>query len=1431
MDSRRDETPADPGTQPRPGGEASSPAGWTYQEHRLARIWEEVLQRQPVDRLDDFFALNGSSIAVIEMVARVRDTTGVDLTFEDVFRAPVLCDLSAAIENAQRATSGRTYASIDRSPPLEEYPLSSAQARLWFLEQLYPGIPAYRTITGISFRGALRVPELQTALGKVVARHGSLRASFRTRDGLPVQVILPPAPIMLPVVDLRGILPSEREGEARRLAREDVRCPLDLERDPMLRARLLRLDEDEHVLLLTIHHIVFDAWSRNILLRELSAFYRDACGDAGGADLPAPLPLEYVDYAVWQQSALHRGELENDRAYWKEHLGHDPTTLELTPDHPRPAIPDFEGLRESLVIPADLGAQLVGLAAGARTTTATLILAAFQSLLHRHAESDSVVLGLVVAGRNHPGTEPLIGLFVNELALRVDVGPDDTFIGLLAKSRRAMLGGLAHQDLPLDEQIRTARPARQIDQSPLFRIAYNYKPRRQAETNFGDGLRGSELQLDPGVAPFDLMLSVERAGDESILHFDFSRTLFGPTTVRRMADQLRVLLEGVVAGPGQPVGQLQLLGPEERQEVLRASSGPWPEDAAPDVVERIRSQAARRPDHVAVEAPDDRLSYGQLESTTNRLARRLRSLGVGRESRVGVAVPRGARELCALLATLKAGGAYVPVDAGHPVERVRLILEDAAPEVLIAPSDSPLRDAMPPGTRLLPLDDLAAATAGFEDTPLDEPVDPGQLVYILFTSGSTGRPKGVEVLRGGFANFLRSMAREPGLQEDDRFLAITTTTFDISGLELFGPLWVGATTVIVDRQTSMDPRLLGDLLASGRFTILQATPATWRMLVDAGWKGTRGLRMLCGGEALSRDLANRLLERGSELWNLYGPTETTIWSTLDRVSPGDERITIGRPLDRTRVYVLDPALGLVPPGVVGEIYIGGDGVARGYRGRPDLTAERFLPDLFGPPGSRLYRTGDLGRLLEDGRFECLGRTDHQVKVRGFRIELGEIEAALRAVPGVREVVVAAEKRGTADPRLVAYWVGDAEREALYDRARSALAPYMVPSAYARLEAFPLTTSGKIDRKALPSPDDVTPDATPALVQRPRDDTEARIAALLADVLGIDSVGIDQDFFALGGTSLLAILARARLEQEFGLEVPLRAFFDSPTVASIASRVGSSVDPDEPIIAWLGRKPADRPPLFCLLGVQLYQDIADALGGVQPVVGIHVPVRYRPGEGASIRIEAIAENYISHIRTIQAHGPYHLAGFCFGGIVAYEVARQLERAGEEVAQVAIFDGGLSGAFQRRRLAQVREVGSFLLHPSKVLGWYRRRRLARSEVARRLKIGSRTGLVDLDANSPEMRAIGRRYERTLGKINSHVLVFRALNREVGPGALIANDLGWSRFAKQVSVCGIPSAHIDLVQAPQASIIAAEWAAGLRARTGTPRSRDPAVDSTRV
>jgi amino acid adenylation domain-containing protein len=668
------------------------------------------------------------------------------------------------------------------------------------------------------------------------------------------------------------------------------------------------------------------------------------------------------------------------------------------------------------------------------------------------------------------------------------------------------------------------------------------------------------------------------------------------------------------------------------------------------------------------------------------MARRLRAMGVTRGARVGVAVPRGLGELLSLLATLKAGGAYVPIDPLHPADRVRVMLEDAHLHALLGAPDSPLFAVVPPGTVTCRFDDLASESSGADTSPLaDQGVEDDQVAYVLFTSGSTGRPKGVEVLRGAFANFLRSMSRTPGLGEHDRLLAVTTTTFDIAGLELFLPLYVGATVLVADRETATDPRRLRARLEQDAVTVLQATPATWRLLIEEGWQGDGRLRMLCGGEALSRDLARKLLDRGSELWNVYGPTETTVWSTVERIRPEDPRITIGRPIDHTQIVVLDSALRLVPVGVSGEIYIAGKGLARGYLGRPELTAERFLPDPFhlDGPQSRIYRTGDLGRLLDDGRFECLGRIDHQVKIRGFRIELSDIEAALRSAAGVKDAVVVADTKDPGDPRLVAYFTGEADRGGLFEHARAKLPSYMVPSAYVRLPAFPLTTSGKVDRKALPAPDEVRAEAPAG--QPPRNASEANLAQIWAELLGVPSVGMDDNLFALGATSVLLVRARARMEAELGIFLPLRAFFENPTLDGLLSQVAKPRVESSHVFdgLWGIRRGDGRMPILMVHGDGADRLLPPHLPAEQSIYGyLH---QGADGKRMPLRtVESLAARCHAEWLAVCGDAPCAIIGHSYGGLVAWHVAYLRRQAGLPVSAVSMIDTLHPVAERRRRL---------------------------------------------------------------------------------------------------------------------------------------------------
>jgi amino acid adenylation domain-containing protein len=841
---------------------------------------------------------------------------------------------------------------------------------------------------------------------------------------------------------------------------------------------------------------------------------------------------------------------------------------------------------------------------------------------------------------------------------------------------------------------------------------------------------------------------------------------------------------------------------------MAVARGRDPGTDAPDFVEIIASSAVRRPHHPAVLGPDATLTYAELDRLSNRLAQRFVAAGVGRDSCVGISLPRGAGELVAMLATSKAGGAYVPLDPSHPIDRLRLVLEDAAPQVMVIHPGSPLAGSSR-AANVIVLDDLGRVTEGYDSTPPLVAHHPAQLAYVLFTSGSTGRPKGVEVPRGAFSNFLRSMAHEPGLLETDRLLAVSTTSFDIAGLELFLPLYVGATTVIADRATVMDPRLLRLRLEADDITFMQATPATWRLLLEAGWKGHARLRMLCGGEALSSALADRLLASGGELWNMYGPTETTVWSSLQRIAPGTQRISIGKPIDRTQIYALDDHRRPVPLDAIGELCIGGHGLARGYRGRPDLTAERFVQNPAGPAGDRIYRTGDLGRLSAGGTFECLGRIDHQVKIRGYRIELGEIESVLRRVEGVREVLVVAEDQ-EGDPRLAAYWVGKAEREALVEASRRALPPYMVPSSYLRLESFPLTPNGKIDRKSLPRGTAVPLQAS--RLKRPSNDTETRLETIWRHLLGVERVGTDQDFFTLGGTSVLAVQACVQIEQETGVEIPLASFFAFPTIEGLApyvTRARQVSSPDAPIVVDLRRSNGYRPPLFCLLGVSLYSELALALTEDRPVIGMHLPFRHVPGADPRPTVAQMAAGYRELIRRRQPHGPYHLAGLCFGGVVAFEVARQLEAEGEEVGVVATFDAILPSGVRTDQLSRLVGYLRYAVERPQEITEAVRRTLAR--IRARLRVHQAAAQVnqgspiDVEIDGAEADAEVARFASTLTGIRGRLLIFRAMIRTFPSWTILAPDLGWRGLSNRLMTCDVPASHLGLMQDPHVHLVA--------------------------
>ena len=830
-------------------------------------------------------------------------------------------------------------------------------------------------------------------------------------------------------------------------------------------------------------------------------------------------------------------------------------------------------------------------------------------------------------------------------------------------------------------------------------------------------------------------------------------------------------------------------------DLIALGRGPEPGAPAIDPLERIREAASQRPAHVAVVAGGQALSYHALLDRVGRLATHLRTLGVGPETHVGVCTERGLDELVCMLATWTAGGAYVPLDATHPADRIRLILEDAAPRVLLSTRAIAAALEVPAPTQVVTLDEAAADVAACEPMLLSAAA-PEQLAYVLFTSGSTGRPKGVAVPRGAVANFLGSMTREPGIGPTDRLLAVTTTTFDISVLELFGPLCVGATVEIADRTMGLDATKLRARLEKGDITMMQATPTTWRLLCDVGLgEPPLSLRKLCGGEAISPELAERLHRTGGELWNLYGPTETTVWSTVARMRAGERPITIGRPIDHTQIYLCDEAGALVPPGAVGELCIGGRGLARGYLHRDELTRERFVESPHAPPGERIYRTGDLARWLPHGGLECLGRIDHQVKIRGFRIELGEIESCLRGAAGVREAVVVAHTPEGGEPRLVAYFVGpDAPLGTLEASVRASLPAYMHPSVFVRMDELPLNTNGKIDRKRLPPP------AAERLERKagraPRSDAETRMLALFVEILALADAPVDRDFFSLGGDSVRAVALRQRIEEEFGVLLPMAALFDTPTVERLVAQLGASAETTAPLVVELRKGRVGAPPLLCLMGVTLFRELALALEDDRPVFGLHIPWLIA---GAPPRLEEIAEGYTRLVLERFPEGPYHLAGLCFGGVLAVEVARQLAAAGHAVGAVVLFDAPLPRGLRYEPRTHARTLARRLFEdPRAVLGRVGeklRSRLARAQT--RSDAGG--GPVELEAVGPIADGIVARYDASVAPLGLPIAVYRATEREEAPWFSVSPDLGWGALAPRVTLESVPGGHLSILRAP--------------------------------
>ncbi|TCP59315.1 amino acid adenylation domain-containing protein [Tumebacillus sp. BK434] len=1120
----------------------------TPHETQVARIFAEVLRVERVGVEDDFFALGGHSLMATQAISRISATFAVKVPLRLLFACPTVAALAEQVATLQATALAPQEMPIPRASRSGELPLSFAQERMWVLDRLIPQRTAYNMAYAVRMAGTLNVPALEQSINGLLARHESFRTVFRDGENGPVQLIVPHAWSELHSIDLRSLPAEQREAVLNQQVQAEADTAFDLSAGPLVRFRLWQTAEQEHVLLLTLHHIISDGWSRGIFTQELADRYGRIV-QGGTADLPE-LPLQYADFAVWQREWMQGEELQKQLTYWKKQLGGELPMLQLPTDHPRPAIQTYNGATARFALSSAQTQSLQRLSREQGTTLFMTLLSAFQTLLARLSGQDDIIVGTPIAGRTRKDTEGIVGLFLNTLALRADLTDDPAFAELLQQVREMTLGAFAHQDLPFEKLVEELDIERDLSRSPLFQVFFALQNMPTVTEFVLSDLTMSAVECEHNTSKFDLSLYMTEAGETLTGVFEYNTDLFAAATIERMIGHFLILLEGVVQDPAQRVSALPLLSEAERSLLLRDWNATGRELASQIPVHRLfERQAAETPQEIAAVCGEESLTYRQLNEQANLLAHHLLASGAGRDKLIGLCLDRSLDMLVGLFGILKAGSAYVPLDPTYPQERLQQMLEDSQAQLLV--TSSVLQGVLPAHrARVIELDGTEWQASGRTDNP-DVAVDERDLAYVIYTSGSTGQPKGVAIEHRSLSNFLLAMREETGFGGADTLCAVTSLSFDIAGLELYLPLISGARVVVADRETAGDGDRLARLLAAHHTTYLQATPVTWQMLLAAGWNNPEGLSMLVGGEALPAELADRLLRLEAPLYNLYGPTEATIWATVQRVQQADRAIPIGRPIANTCAYVLDAHLQPVPAGVAGELYLGGHGIARGYFNRPELSAERFLPNPH-CAGDILYKTGDSVRWLADGTLDYLERLDNQVKIRGFRIELGDIEAALLQHPQIRQAVVTARADRTGSQLLAAYLIAPelTDVEEVSRLLQNRLPAYMLPAAYQILEQFPLTPNGKIDRKALPEPDFAS-GGSDAFVA-PRTQLEQQVAAIWSEVLGVEQVGVTDHFFRLGGHSLKAAQVISRLRSELHKDVPLRTLFEAPTVAGLAA---------------------------------------------------------------------------------------------------------------------------------------------------------------------------------------------------------------------------------------------------------------------------------------
>ena len=1126
---------------------------FTQTEGMLCVIWSQVLKVSSVGVHDNFFELGGHSLLATQLMSRIQDAFSLELPLRLLFDSPTVAELAKYIEDSREQELGTRLPALHSAPRPAAIPLSYAQQRLWFIDQLQPGGASYNVPGAVLIEGHLDAAELKKCLAEIVRRHESLRTRFISAHGEPQQVIDAEVKLDLPLVDLSTLPASEREAKARDLAKAAVGEPFNLEAGALLRIVLFRLEEQRHVLLLVMHHIISDAWSVGLLEREVSALYGTF---ATGQPSPLPeLPIQYADYSLWQRTYLNGEILEKESEYWRERLsGMEP--LELPTDCQRPPVQTDNGANVALHLSPDLTRKLKDLGRQQTATLYMLLLAGFQTLLFRYTGQEDIAAGSPVAGRTRSETEQLIGCFINTLVLRTDLSGNPAFTQLVQRVKAVTLEAFIHQDMPFEKLVEMLQPERDLSRSPLVQAMFVLQNAPRSVLKFGDA-KVEPFELEIKTTKFDLTLILGETGSGMMGMLQYKADLFDLNTIERMASHYQRVLENVVADPEQPISALQVLSDAERHQLLVIQNKSQDALAHPRYIHAlIEQQAARVPDAAAVEHAGQQLSYADMNSLSNRLARYLQTLGVRPEKRVGLYMERSPEMVIGLLATLKAGGVYVPLDPAYPAERVCHMMEDAQVSVVLTRES--LIERLPSfAGRAVNLDAENQLIAAQSATPLESRFFPENLAYMIYTSGSTGRAKGVGVSHANLC--VSTLARTHYYHAPVRgYLLLSSFSFDSSIAGIFWTLVQGGTLILPKEDEHGDPPALANLIAKTGASHLLALPSLYELIIKGG-APLRSLKAaIVAGESCSTEIValHRRVLPHTLLVNEYGPTEATVWCAAwsDDGQQLRGRVPIGRPVANATIYILDRTLAPVPQGVVGELYVGGPGLTRGYLGKPDLTAERFLPNPFSETaGERLYLTGDLVRWNSLNQLEYLGRSDQQVKLRGFRIELGEVEAVIRQHPAIKDVAITL-RESTGGKQLVAYIVptdsrGPGRQELRKDLLQK-LPDYMVPGIYVVLEKLPLTPNGKVDRKALPDPGR----ESERVYGEPRDAVEQALCEVFALVLGMDQAGIGDNFFELGGHSLLATQVMSQVRSMFQVEIPLRVLFEAPTVAELAERV-------------------------------------------------------------------------------------------------------------------------------------------------------------------------------------------------------------------------------------------------------------------------------------